>query len=139
MDLSNLNFLAILVGGLLAWGFGSLWYSPLLFSKAWQTESGMSDDDLKNANMVKIFGGSFALMLVMSFGMAILLRGHEDPSEVTFQTGLMHGLYVGLMFVATSIGINQLYQRKSLKLFFIDAGYQVIMLMIMGAVIGAWA
>ncbi|SOE20837.1 Protein of unknown function [Spirosomataceae bacterium TFI 002] len=139
MDLSNLNFLAIIVGGLLAWGFGSLWYSPLLFSKAWQTESGMTDDDLKDANMAKIFGGSFVLMIIMSFGMAILLRGHDDPAEITLQTGIMHGLYVGIMFVATSIGINQLYQRKSLKLFFIDAGYQIIMLMIMGAVIGAWA
>lgn len=138
MDFSNLNFLAILVGGVLAWAFGSLWYSPILFGKAWQTESGFSDEDLEGSNLVAIFGGSFLLMIVMAFGMAILLRGH-DSENITWKTGLLHGLYVGIMFVATSIGINQLYQRKSLKLFLIDAGYQVIMLVIMGAVIGAWA
>ncbi|MCR9063853.1 MAG: DUF1761 domain-containing protein [Cytophagales bacterium] len=138
MDFSNINFLAVLVGGVLAFAFGALWYSPVLFSKAWQKEVGLTEADLAGANMAQIFGTSLVLMLVMSFGMAIMLRGHDD-GEITWQTGLMHGLYVGLMFIATSIGINILYQRRSFKLFFIDAGYQIIMVMIMGAIIGAWA
>ena len=110
----------------------------MLFSNAWQAEVGLSEDDIKGANMAKIFGTSLLLMLVMSLGMAIILRGH-DEGEITTITGLMHGLYVGVMFVATSVGINILYQRRSIKLFLIDGGYQVIMLMIMGAIIGAWA
>ncbi len=138
MDFSNINFLAVLVGGVLAFAFGALWYSPVLFSKAWQKEVGLTEADLAGANMAQIFGTSLVLMLVMSLGMAIMLRGHDD-GEITWQTGLMHGLYVGLMFIATSIGINILYQRRSFKLFFIDAGYQIIMVMIMGAIIGAWA
>lgn len=138
MDFSNINFLAVLVGGILAFAFGALWYSPVLFSKAWQAEVGLNDNDIQGANMAKIFGTSLLLMLVMSLGMAIMLRGHDD-GEITWMTGLMHGLYVGVMFVATSVGINILYQRRSIKLFLIDAGYQVIMLMIMGAIIGAWA
>lgn len=138
MDFSNINFLAVLVGGVLAFAFGALWYSQVLFSKAWQKEVGLTEADLAGANMAQIFGTSLVLMLVMSLGMAIMLRGHDD-GEITWQTGLMHGLYVGLMFIATSIGINILYQRRSFKLFFIDAGYQIIMVMIMGAIIGAWA
>ncbi|MGR3812186.1 DUF1761 domain-containing protein [Jiulongibacter sp. NS-SX5] len=138
MDFSNINFLAVLVGGILAFAFGSLWYSPVLFSNAWQKEVGLTEDDIKGANMAKIFGSSLVLMLVMSLGMAIMLKGHDD-GEINLMTGLMHGLYTGIMFVATSIGINILYQRRSIKLFLIDAGYQVIMLVIMGAVIGAWS
>ncbi|UBM60386.1 DUF1761 domain-containing protein [Marinilongibacter aquaticus] len=138
MDFSQINFLAILVGGILAFAFGALWYSPVLFSKAWQKEVGMSEEDLAGANMAKIFGTSLLLMLVMATGMAIMLRGHNE-GPIDWIEGLMHGLYIGLMFVATSIGINLLYQRGSFKLFLIDAGYQVIMLMIMGAVIGAWS
>ena len=138
MDFSNINFLAVLVGGLLAFAFGALWYSPVLFSKAWQKEVGMTEDDLKGANMVQIFGTSLVLMLIMSLGLSFTLRGHE-MGDIDLKTGMLHGLYIGLMFVATSVGINILYQRKSFKLFLIDAGYQVIMLVIMGAVIGAWA
>lgn len=138
MDFSNINFLAVLVGGLLAFAFGALWYSPLLFSKAWQKEIGMTEEDLKGANMVQIFGTSLVLMLIMSLGLSFTLRGHE-MGTIDLQTGMLHGLYIGLMFVATSVGINALYQRKSIKLFLIDAGYQVIMLVVMGAVIGAWA
>lgn len=138
MDFSNVNFLAVLAGGILSFAFGALWYSPVLFSKAWQAETGLTNEDIANANMAKIFGSSLLLMLVMSLGMAITLRGH-DTLEINWQSGLLHGLYIGIMFVSTSIGINILYQRKSIKLWLIDAGYQLIMLMIMGAVIGAWA
>lgn len=138
MDFSNINFLAVLVGAIASFAFGSLWYSPLLFVKAWQEGVGISDEEFKNSNLLKTFGGSLLMMLIMSLGMAILLRGHE-ASEIDWQVGLMHGLYVGLMFVATGAAINILYQGKSLKLWLIDAGYQVIILMIMGAVIGAWA
>ncbi len=138
MDLSNINFLAVIVGAIASFAFGSLWYSPLLFIKAWQEGVGISDEDFKNSNMVKTFGGSLVMMIIMSLGMAILLRGHE-AGDINWQVGLMHGLYVGLMFVATGAAINILYQNRSLKLWLIDAGYQVIILMIMGAIIGAWA
>jgi hypothetical protein len=52
--------------------------------------------------------------------------------------GAIHGLYIGIFFVAMSMGINYLYQRKSIKLWLIDAGYQIAFLGIQGMIIGAW-
>jgi multisubunit Na+/H+ antiporter MnhB subunit len=65
--------------------------------------------------MVKTFRSSLIMMVIMSLGIAILLRGH-DASDISWMVGLMHGLYVGVMFVATGAAINVLYQNKSLKL-----------------------
>lgn len=137
MDFSSINYLAVLVAGIASFALGSVWYNANVFGKIWQNELGYSDEDLKDANMAKIFGSSLVLMIIMSLGMAFLIQGHSI-GETTLMTGLKHGLYIGLIFVGTSMGINMLYQRRSLKLWLIDAGYQTVILCIMGAILGAW-
>ena len=75
----------------------------------------------------------------MAFGMGMLLQGHSGhESELTMLVGLKHGLMIGVLFVGTSQAINYLYQRKSFKLWIIDATYQILFLGIMGAILGVW-
>jgi hypothetical protein len=138
MELSNINFLALLIAAVASFALGAIWYSPLLFSKIWQKAVGLTEDDLKNTNMALIFGSSFVLILLMNFGLAIILQGHASR-EITACSGALYGLLIGLFFVGTSIGINMLYQRKSFKLWAIDAGYQIAYLAMTGAILGAWS
>ena len=49
---------------------GGLWWSPLLFAKAWQTENGMTDEQLANSNPAKTFGLTFVLSWLMSYNLA---------------------------------------------------------------------
>ncbi|MDX2302710.1 MAG: DUF1761 domain-containing protein [Microscillaceae bacterium] len=137
MDISNINFLAVFVAALASFFLGALWYSPVLFSKAWQKENGFTDEYLQQGNMAMIFGSAFLLMVLMAFGMAMLIQGHTEQ-EVSLMSGVKHGFYMGLFFVGTSMGINMLFQRRTLKLWLIDAGYQILFLCIMGAILGAW-
>lgn len=136
--LSSLNYSAIFIAGLLSFGLGALWYSPILFSKIWQKEVGLSDTDIQSGNMMLIFGGSFVCMLIMSLGLAISLKKFGMMNEIMWYTGALQGLLYGIMFSATSIGINYLYQRKSWKLFIIDAGYQISFLMLSGFILALW-
>ena len=138
MDLSGINFLSVLVAALVMFALGSLWYNANLFGKAWQNELGFTEEYLKEANMGKIFGSAFVLMLFMAFGMAIMVQGHQADHEINWLQGLYHGLYVGFFFVATTTGINILFQRRSLKLWAIDSFYQIVSLALMGAILGAW-
>jgi len=137
MELSNINFLALAVAAIASFGLGSLWYSPLLFGKAWQNALGFTEEYLKKGNMALIFGSSFILIFLMDFGLAVILQGHAGR-DVSGLSGFLYGILMGLFFVATSIGINILYQRKSFTLWAIDAGYQVLYLGIAGAILGAW-
>ena len=137
MELANINFLALAVAAIASFGLGSIWYSPVLFGKAWQTAVGLTEESLKKANMPLIFGSSFVLIFMMDFGLAIILQGHAGR-DLSALSGLLYGTLMGLFFVATSIGINMLYQRKSFTLWAIDAGYQVLYLGITGAILGAW-
>ena len=138
MDFANINYLAVFVAALVSFALGSLWYNPKMFGKIWQNELGFSDEYLKEGNMGIIFGSAFLLMLLMSFGMAVLVQGHQSPDDINWLQGLYHGLYVGLLFVGTSVGINLLFQRRSLKLWAVDAFYQISCLALMGAILGAW-
>lgn len=136
MDYSNINYLAVLVCTVIAFVLGALWYSAL-FSKTWQKEVGLTDQQLKNANMIQIFGSSFILMLVMIFGLAVLLN-MTLKNENGFMSGFTFGLWVGVVFNAASYGINMLYQRKSLKLWLIDSCYQILFLAISGGILSIW-
>ena len=137
MDFSSINFLALGAAAIASFGLGALWYSPVLFGKIWQQEIGMTEEDLKGANMPMIFGTTFVLTFIMGLGLAMIIAGHEG-AEMNWMSGAHHGLYAGLAFVGTSMAINYLYQRRSFKLWAIDAGYQILFLTIMGAILGAW-
>ena len=135
MDLSGINWLAVLASGFASWIIGAIWYSPPLFGETWKKELGFTTEYLQSGNMLKIFGSSLVMMLIMAFGMAMFFQGGE---EVNWQSGMMYGAMTGIFFVGTSIAINYLYQRRSFKLWLIDGLYQIIMLTVMGLIIGAW-
>lgn len=136
MDYSSVNYLAVLVCGIIAFAIGALWYSPVLFSKTWQKEAKLSEEDIKGANMVQIFGTSLILMIVMILGLAVLLG--MSGAERSFVQGFIFGLWTGVFFIGTSYGVNLLYQRKSLKLWMIDSGYQILFLAISGGILSIW-
>ena len=48
------NLLAVIVAGIASFILGGLWYSPMLFGKAWQREAGLSDEQLARGNMAMI-------------------------------------------------------------------------------------
>ena len=131
--IGHVNWLSVLVAAVTAFAIGSLWYSPVLFSKIWQKEINLTNDDLKGANMPLIFGTSF----VLEFIAAVVLDMFIGP-EGTLASGITMGILVSLGWVATSIGTNYLFGRKSFKLFAIDAGYFVVFFTAMGAILGAW-
>ena len=128
---SEVNWLSVVLAALSAFAIGSLWYSPFLFGKIWQKEIKLSDDDMKNANMPLIFGSAFILNLVAALVLDLFIG-----VKATAGFGVIAGFLVGVAWVATSIGINYLFTRKSLKLYFIDAGYFVLFFPVMGLILG---
>lgn len=83
--------------------------------------------------MPLIFGTSFILNLIGAVVLDLLVG--KDAGLVS---GLQTGLIVGVAFIATALGINYLFARKSIRLFLIDAGYYVVFYAVMGTILGAW-
>lgn len=129
----EINHLAAIVAALSAFIIGGLWYSPVLFGNIWMREAGLTAAELKKGNMAKIFGLSFVLSLIMSYNLAAFLSG---PADLGW--GIAAGALAGIGWVGLSFGVNYLFERKSFTLFLINAGYNAVTFMVMGAIIGVW-
>ena len=75
----QLNYLALFVAALSTFILGGLWYSPAVFGKAWMRENGFKEEDLKNGNMIKIFGLAFILALVSAVNLAMFMGPENNP------------------------------------------------------------
>jgi Protein of unknown function (DUF1761) len=128
----------ILAAALAAWLIGALWYSPLLFAKAWARAHGYSPEKLAamQATAGRAYAGSFLAFVLIAYVLHIFL---SRLGAHTFQTGAAWGFHAWLGF-ALPIGLTaNLYSDKPLLTFVIDAGYQLVYLTAMGAILGAWA
>lgn len=131
---ANLNHLAIIVAALSTFLLGGLWYSPILFGKAWQRENRLSDEDLQRGNIAKIFGLTFIFALIMAYNLGFFLN--DGSMDATM--GALYGFLTGFGWIAMAIFINGQFERKSTRYMLINGGYMVVALTIMGLIIGAW-
>ncbi|MES2443575.1 MAG: DUF1761 domain-containing protein [Pseudomonadota bacterium] len=129
----EINWLAVLAATVAAFVLGGAWYSPALFGRKWQAAAGLSDETLKAGNPALIFGGSFVLAGIASAMFAMFLGPRP---EIGFAAGA--GLAAGLCWVATSFGINGLFERKPLALVLINGGYHSVQFTLIGLILGAW-
>jgi hypothetical protein len=132
-SLAGINWLAVVVATVIAFAIGGLWYSKALFGSAWLEEVGLTEEAANNANMPKTFGGTFVLQFLAVTAIAALIG-----TDSSWLSGLYSGLLIGIFWIATAYGITYLFEQRSMRLFLINAGYNVVLFAIVGTIIGAW-
>lgn len=133
-----INYWAVLVSAMIFYGFGTVWYSPLLFSKIWMAESGINEEKLAQmgkGHSLRVFITTFILSLLMAFITAHLAEFlHSD----SLGSGVMLALMLWLGYVVSSMGTNYLYEDKSFRFLMINAGYFLIGLLEMSVILSLW-
>jgi uncharacterized protein DUF1761 len=128
---ANINWLAVIVAALAAFPIGMLWYGPL-FQKTWMAASGVTFEQGRQQNPLKVYGTAFVLNLIITISLAMFI-GNGNLHD-----GLFAGFMAGATFVAMAIGVITLFESKSFKYWAINAGYQIVFFTVAGAIIGAW-
>lgn len=143
MDMTSINWLAILVAGISAFVLGGVWYSPALFGKAWMKDNQLTIEKLKQGNMAKIYGWAFIFSIVAAANLGMFLA--DTPAECVGacaqRTDIAWGATAGFLagiWVFCFVAIYGLFEHKPWRLIFINGGYGVIALVLMGAIIGLW-
>ena len=128
----EVNWIAVIAAGLSAMVLGGLWYSPLLFHKAWQSATGISDEKMKAkaGHPAIVFGGSTLISIAAAFVFSMFLG--KSPS---IELGLGAGFSAGLFWVAGSFAINYLFESKPLKLFLVNGGYHTVQFTLYGVIL----
>lgn len=133
MENIYINHLAVFVSALMSLVIGALWWSPLLFAKPWQKETGLSDEQLAGSNPVRNFGLSFVLAWIVSYNLAFFLGG----PQTTWQWGLAAGLLAAVWAIAMYLIIS-LFEQRSFRLMLINAGYIAVYFAVIGLILGLW-
>lgn len=134
MPAANLNWMAIIAAAVSTFLLGGLWYSPALFGKAWMRACGFTEETLRAGNTAKIFGLSFLFSLLMAANLAMFL----NDAKTTATWGATAGFLAGFGWVALSVAIIALFERRSWKYILINGGYMTVAFILMGLIIGAW-
>ena len=129
----SINWLAAIAAAVASFVLGGLWYSPVLFGKAWMAETGLTAEQLSKGSPAITFGLSFVLCLMASAVFALFLGPAPAPP---FALGA--GASAGFCWVAASFGVNYLFERKTVKLWVINGAYHTIQFTLFGLILGLW-
>ena len=133
----HINYLAVVVATVAAFALGGVWYSPLLFAKMWVNAHGYTEEQVKamQKSAGKAYGVSLVCQWLIALAMAVLV-GYLHLVNLSQGLKLSALMWVGFAF---PLGLMaNMFTEKRITVFLIDSGYQLVYLLIMGAIITVW-
>jgi hypothetical protein len=126
-------FVVAAAGFLLGW----LWYSPLMFNKAWVIEMQNSSQALANlkGRMGPATAVAFFFTLLSTFGLAVLINEHHTASALR---GAEFGAFVGAIVVGSRMLSSSVWENRSARLLRINLGHEIVLFALQGALLGCW-
>jgi hypothetical protein len=135
----DVNWLAVVVAAGINMVIGALWYSPVLFAKPWTKLVGKKMEDLQgNA------GPGYGVAVVGALLQAYILRhfvafaAGAYPTYSDVMIGFLTGLWLWLGFVAVVGAVNTVFAGRPWKLWAIDTGYFLVVLVANGILLSVW-
>lgn len=135
MEPLTINYWAVVVAGLAYTILGAVWYSTALFGNVWMAGIGKSKEqvqaDFSALNIFWAFVGS----CIAAYGLARVMIW---SGEMSIGRGIMVSLVAGVCFVFVAMGVNDLFEKRPMQLFFINVLYHLISFVAMGIILGVW-
>jgi hypothetical protein len=130
----HFNFLAVLVAAIVNYVFATIWYA-LIFGKIWQKLTGITDMKPAPMNIILVLIGSFVLSFIL-YHSIVFGNAYFKISGVT--GGLMGGFFGWFGYIAPVTLATKLWEKKPWGLWFLDNGFWLISLLIMGIILSVW-
>src|SRR5262249_12126554 len=136
-----INYWAVLVSAIASMVIGSIWYGPL-FGKMWMGLVGLTPEKVAGAK-AKGMTASYLVMAVGSLVMAFVLAhsivfGASYLQISGLNAGLQGAFWSWLGFIAPITLGSVLWEGRSWKLWFVNNGYYLLTLLVMGAILAVW-
>ena len=142
----DVNVLAVLACAIAAMILGFLWYGPL-FGKTWAELMGwgsMTAEMLKEKQKgatpgyIASFVGALVMAYILSHSIAFAASYPALASYSHLQVGLTTGFFMWLGFVAPVTVGTVFWDGRPWRLWFINAGYYLVQLLVMGTILALW-
>jgi len=138
----QINYIAILVAVVANFILGFMWYTPL-FGKAWAKELGF-DLSIKPTNgemakgMIIMVIGNFLMAYVFAHNMAAWTFVPGMDQMPVIGTILNAAVFTWLGFYLPGDLSAVAWEKKSWKLFWINTGYHLVMLLVAATILALW-
>jgi hypothetical protein len=139
MTFAGINYLAVFIAGLAGFGFGAVYY--LTLARPWMNAIGWTPDEQARHVKGELNPSKtpFLIAIAANFVMAWVLAGLiGHMGAVTVRSGIISAAFVWFGFVITTLAVNYAFSARKPTLTLIDGGHWLGVLIIMGAVIGAF-
>jgi membrane-bound metal-dependent hydrolase YbcI (DUF457 family) len=135
---AGLNYPAVFVAAVLNMVIGALWYSPALLGRQWMNLMGFKPEDAQRrmAGARRTYALAFVASLLMAYALARFIWYSGVASLIG---GAAVGLLAWLGFVATTHGVNYLFEGRPARLYWVNTGYPLVSLVVMGALLAVWS
>lgn len=133
MRFVGINYFAVLTAAVISFLLGGLWYSPVLFGRTWLAGIGKREDQLGSPIPAMVI--NLVAAFVTAIVIAALVSGLnlQAPGEA-----VVLGLAIGIGVVAASMASDFAFNRFPISLFFVEAGYRVVLTVLMSVVLTLW-
>lgn len=139
MEELSINYIAILVAVVANFFLGFIWYTPL-FGKAWAKEMGF-DTTIKPSGgqmakgMIFMVIGNFLMAYVFAHNIAAwsFVPGIEELGDIGNIMNSAIFTWLGF-YLPVDIGVVT-WEQKSWKLFWINTGYHLVMLLVAATIL----
>jgi hypothetical protein len=136
-SLGELNWLAVIVGALLYFALGALWYMPFAFGKAWMRSIGWKDGEQPAASAVT-YAAPALFALVSSIATALLANA---TGSTDIGSGIALGLVVGIGYglaISAYEAVFDPHKPEPWTWLAISGSYHVVGLLIVAVVVSVW-
>ena len=130
---TDVSWWAVIAAAAIYMFLGSIWYSKSGFGKQWSKLSGRKMEDMAGGNTG--YAVMIAASLIQAFILANLVR---DVGSTTMSDGLLLGAILWAGFVGVTALGDVLFGGRSWKLWQINTGYYLVVLLINGWLLSVW-
>ena len=137
-DLSAIHWLPVIVGTIIYFGLGALWYSPMLFARPWQRSIGWDPEARPPEQRVTTYLVPLIAYFVMAIATALIASATGTD---TFGEGVVLGLVIGIGFAAMHSVVDATFdpnRPQPWTWFAITASYNLIGLLIVAILVAVW-
>ncbi len=129
----DINWLAVLIAAVINMVVGSMWYSKGVFGKEWAKLTGRKLDEMGSG------GTGYAVAAIGALVQSwILAHFIAYAGSTTLWKGLVTGFWLWLGFVAVVVAVHLVFEGRPWKLWQINAGYFLVVLLINGGLLAVW-
>jgi hypothetical protein len=132
---NTLNHVAVWAAGIVQFLLGAGWYTA--FSRAWIAGIGKTQEQFmaEHGNSPLPYIIALVAALVVAYTLAWLLPRLGAQSAAG---GAKTGALLGLALIGTTFAQSYGFEARPLSLWLINAGYMIVGMALMGAIVGHW-